>query len=207
MLKKIFNVVFMITSSLMVFSFTKQVQADVKTRMISLKVGSQYLGKTVEVARTKAEQEESVGVFAMSIEHRLPDYTWGVSISGYNNKWETKIPSNRTDGKYTVLTTALELKKSLRVYRDLFFFGGGGIGISFVDSNYNEISGGGDTNRGYQFTVLGNTGFEWRLDTSTIFLDWQWLISDLSSNSASGKYSRYPSIGGPRLMLGIGVFY
>lgn len=199
-----------VSSSLMLLLFAVTAEAGTSTRFISIKAGSQYLNRDIEIAKTKAEQDGHAYVYGISIETRLPIFTWGVSITGFENEWKARPPSTRTDGSYKVLTISLDIKKSFRLYKDLFFYGGGGVGVSRIESYYKKdfIS---RYDGGALFTVLGNLGLEWRFDTHAIFLDSQWLamggniFSD--DSETSHREDKFPLSNGPRLMLGIGFFF
>ncbi|MFV1993204.1 MAG: hypothetical protein ACC635_04805 [Acidiferrobacterales bacterium] len=190
--------------------FAVTVEAGASTKFISIKAGSQYFNQDVEIAKTKAEQDQRANVFGISFDTRLQYFTWGVSITGFENDWKAKQPGTRTDGSYKVLTVAVEIKKYFRLYRDMFFYGGGGLGVSRIESRYTKDLVG-RTDGDALFTLLGTLGIEWRFDTHAIFLDSQWFGMDGNSNiNSSGSNHRdnlYPSSSGPRLMLGIGFFF
>lgn len=202
-----------IASALLLLSHTVLAEAGTSTRLVSLKAGAQFLNEEVEIARTKAEQDTSSNVFGFSIENRLPIFTWGIAVSSFEGDWKTKIPSSRKSGHYKILTVAAEFKKSFRIYRDLFFYGGGGIGVSFIDSRFVKVDS--STVNGIHedrndkaalATVLGNLGIEYRFDVLTVFLDSQLIAMD-GGESSNSEFNRYPSLSGPRLMLGVGFFF
>lgn len=195
-------------SALVLFFFATIAEASESAGFVSLTIGNQFFDKSIEVARTKAEQDESTGVFGLRFESRLPSLTWGVSLDRYSNDWKTSVPSSRTDGTYTITTVFGEIKGSLRIYRDIFFYGGGGVGLANIDSHYstNTAFSGGSDNREFRVpTVKGILGTEWRFDTSAIYVDVQ-LIA-IGNAGSSGRYDHFSGSVSPRLSMGVGFFY
>jgi len=200
----------LIFGSFILLIFAVTVEASASTKFISIKAGSQYFNQDVEIAKTEAEQDGRANVFGISFDTRLQYFTWGVSITGFENDWKAKQPGTRTDGSYKVLTVSVDIKKYFRLHKDLFFYGGGGIGISRIESTYKK-----DIYRRYEgsagFTALGGIGLEWRFDTLAIFLDSQFFFMDgntfSDSDSTSTRLDKFPKSSGPRLMLGVGFFF
>ncbi len=200
----------LIFGSFILLIFAVTVEASASTKFISIKAGSQYFNQDVEIAKTEAEQDGRANVFGISFDTRLQYFTWGVSITGFENEWKARQPGTRTDGSYKILTVSVEIKKYFRLAKDLFFYGGGGLGVSRIESRYTKNLEG-RTDGDALFTLLGTLGIEWRFDTHAIFLDSQWFSMDGNSNINSSESNHrdnlYPSSNGPRLMLGIGFFF
>jgi len=178
--------------------------ASDSTSMFSFNVGAQFLENDIEIARTKAEQKKQVSTFGLRYEARLAALTWGIAFDTFKNKWVTGVPSTRTDGDYTITSLFLELKKSQRIYRDLFIFGGGGAGIVNIDSRYADSVG--RSNRSFRVAAIkGIIGVEWRFDVSAIYLDTQWSVSEAAQSSS--RYDHYSGLFGPRIGIGVGFFF
>jgi len=206
------NFLIFIASILAIFTLTIPSKAAAATNMISIKAGPQFLSKNLEIARTDAEQDQTAGAFGIGIESRTRLFTWGGSLSSFRNKWETKIPSSRTDGTYTFTTLGFQITKPVRIYRDYFFYGGGGFGWSFFENRYNLESAAGNRktyDRFWFLTLLGTVGLERRFDSGALFLETQLVISTVSDVEAESEsqYSHFDGIFAPRVMLGYGFFF
>lgn len=200
------NLIFLLI--LVSFLVATRAEASESTGLLSVKAGTQSLSSDVELARTSATQDTPKGTVIFGFENRLKPITWGIFFTQFSNKWETTLPDNQTDGEYTLTSLVVEVKKSTRLYKDLFFYGGGGLGISFLENRSDIDIGNSTTTRTDSFnlaTFLGTLGLELRFDDMTTFIETQYY--NVSGKASSTRYDHVEGLGGLRLMLGVGFFY